>query len=300
MKKFYPDLRQIQIKTGIWTVVIILVLICGYLWLNGTLNLNKQQELKIAFDDVMGLEIGDKVMYRGMEVGRVKSIKAQGEKIICAARISSDIILKEGSRFSIADSSLMGGKALMIYQGEGLRTLNVSQTQTGDAPEGVMSLVSKASNAIQEMQEVLFSLKAPQGLIENSNNLINSAGNAVKNTESLAGDLKKDINQTLGSIAELSHSMNQLVQESRSPLNTTLAESPATLQRINSTLDSLQTLSSSLQGTANALNSGEGTAGKLLTDKQLYDRLSASVENLDALVKDIKANPKKYVKFSLF
>ncbi len=300
MKKFYPDLRQIQIKTGIWTVVIILVLISGYLWLNGTLNLNKQQELKIAFDDVMGLEIGDKVMYRGMEVGRVKSIKAQGEKIICAVRISSDIILKEGSRFSIADSSLMGGKALMIYQGEGLRTLNVSQTQTGDAPEGVMSLVSKASNAIQEMQEVLFSLKAPQGLIENSNNLINSAGNAVKNTESLAGDLKKDINQTLGSIAELSHSLNQLVQESRSPLNTTLAESPATLQRINSTLDSLQTLSSSLQGTANALNSGEGTAGKLLTDKQLYDRLSASVENLDALVKDIKANPKKYVKFSLF
>jgi ABC-type transporter Mla subunit MlaD len=36
-----------------------------------------QYELKVSFPDVMGLEIGDKVMYRGMEVGRVKSITAE-------------------------------------------------------------------------------------------------------------------------------------------------------------------------------------------------------------------------------
>jgi phospholipid/cholesterol/gamma-HCH transport system substrate-binding protein len=45
---------------------------------------------------------------------------------------------------------------------------------------------------------------------------------------------------------------------------------------------------------------GEGTAGKLLTDKELYDRLNRAVESLDALVKDVKENPKRYLKFSVF
>ncbi len=51
---------------------------------------------------------------------------------------------------------------------------------------------------------------------------------------------------------------------------------------------------------ADRLNRGEGSAGKMLKDKEVYDRLSAMVDNLNLLVKDIKENPKRYVKFSLF
>ncbi len=300
MKKFYPDLRKIQIRTGIWTAFILLVLILGYLWLSGTLNLNKQQELSVAFDDVMGLEIGDKVMFRGMEVGRVKRIIARGERIVCTVRISSEIALKEGSRFIISDSSLMGGKALQIIQGPAQKPLQTSLLLQGANPEGVMSLISKASNTLQEMRELLQSLKDPNGLLDSSSKLISRAGTAVNNTESMAQDLKSELSATLSRIASLSSELQVVVNESRKPLQNTLAESPATLRRINGTLDSLQVLSSTLINTASALNSGEGTAGKLLNDKQLYDKLSTSVENLDALVKDIKANPKKYVKFSLF
>lgn len=300
MKKFYPDLRKIQIRTGIWTVVILLVLILGYLWLSGTLNLKNQQELKIAFDDVMGLEVGDKVMFRGMEVGRVKSIIAQGERIVCTVRISSDILLKEGSSFSITDSSLMGGKALQIVQGNTDIPLKTHSLLQGDSPEGVMSLVSKASATLQEMQELLRTIKDPNGLLESSNRLVSQAGSAVSNTENLAKGLKSELSVTLSRIENLSGSLQEVINESRTPLQSTLAESPITLKRINGTLDSLQVLSSTLINTATALNSGEGTAGMLLSDKQLYDKLSDSVENLDALVKDIKANPKKYVKFSLF
>ena len=48
------------------------------------------------------------------------------------------------------------------------------------------------------------------------------------------------------------------------------------------------------------VNRGEGTAGKLLNDKELYDRLNRMVDDTNALVKDIKENPKRYVEFSLF
>ena len=48
------------------------------------------------------------------------------------------------------------------------------------------------------------------------------------------------------------------------------------------------------------VNRGEGTVGKLLNEKELYEKLDRVVGDLDALVKDIKANPKRYVKFSVF
>ena len=48
------------------------------------------------------------------------------------------------------------------------------------------------------------------------------------------------------------------------------------------------------------LNSGKGTAGQLLTNDTLYVNLANSLESLNALLEDMKANPKKYVHFSLF
>ena len=55
------------------------------------------------------------------------------------------------------------------------------------------------------------------------------------------------------------------------------------------------------QLTAN-LNSGEGTAGQLLRDKQLYENMNQTVGELRGLIAEIKKDPKKYlnVKVSLF
>jgi len=45
---------------------------------------------------------------------------------------------------------------------------------------------------------------------------------------------------------------------------------------------------------------GDGTAGRLLKDRALYEQLVQLTRSLDALVKDMKANPGKYVTFELF
>ena len=67
----------------------------------------------------------------------------------------------------------------------------------------------------------------------------------------------------------------------------------ALLERADNSLKSLETVTAMIER-------GDGTAGKLVSDKELYDRMNRTVESLDALVKDIKENPKRYVKFSLF
>ena len=65
--------------------------------------------------------------------------------------------------------------------------------------------------------------------------------------------------------------------------------------RFNSIADRLDRL-------VTGLNAGEGTAGQMLRDKQLYDNLNKVVVEMQGLVKDIRADPKKYlnVKVSLF
>jgi phospholipid/cholesterol/gamma-HCH transport system substrate-binding protein len=65
------------------------------------------------------------------------------------------------------------------------------------------------------------------------------------------------------------------------------------LEKADNSLKSLETVTSKLE-------KGDGTAGKLVSDKELYEKMNKTVDSLDALVRDIKENPKRYVKFSLF
>jgi phospholipid/cholesterol/gamma-HCH transport system substrate-binding protein len=50
------------------------------------------------------------------------------------------------------------------------------------------------------------------------------------------------------------------------------------------------------------LNEGEGTAGQLLKDKQLYENINGAVTDFRAMLTEIKRDPKRYlnVRVSIF
>ncbi len=300
MKKFYPNLRSVQIKTGIWTIVICLILVFSYFWLSGRLAVRSHYELKIAFPNVMGLEVGDKVMYRGMEVGRVKSITASKDKVITTANIRSDIILTEGTRFLVSDSSLMGGKALNIIPGDGKNPLNIKKLQQGTSPEGMMELISKASTGLDELNETVKLLNSPDGLMQSSRKLVQNADGTVTEMGNIAKEIKQELVITVNKIEDLTSSLQEVIAENREPLKNTLVEGNITIEKLSATLDSLKILSANLNRSAKTLTENEGTAGLLLNDKQLYEKITTATDNLNALIKDIKENPKKYIKFSVF
>jgi len=64
----------------------------------------------------------------------------------------------------------------------------------------------------------------------------------------------------------------------------------------------LDSMADRLDKMAASLNSGEGTAGQLLHDKQLYENMNKAVTQVQDLLKQIEADPKKYlnVKVSIF
>lgn len=300
MKRFYKDLRKTQLKVGLFTLIIGLVLLLGYMWLTNRLDTRARQNLTVSFEDISGLEIGDKVMYRGMEVGRINKVQSAADHILVSARIGKDIKLREGSIFMISDSSLMGGTALSIVPGAGDRYLDLARVQKGEPPAGIMSMMSKATGAVSEFELLLAKLRGEGELLDRSSGLLNDTGTAVRNVGSMAERVGADLGSTLDNIDRLTSNLNGIVHASSGKVDNLLDQTPATVANINATLDSLRDLSGKLGSTVGSISSGKGTAGRLVTDDELYKRLLDSVNNLDALVQDIKAHPKKYVKFSLF
>jgi len=74
-----------------------------------------------------------------------------------------------------------------------------------------------------------------------------------------------------------------------------LVSDPELYNRLSSMADRLDKVTTALQ-------QGEGTAGQLLHDRQLYENMNGAVNELRSLVKDIRADPRKYlnVRVSLF
>ena len=48
------------------------------------------------------------------------------------------------------------------------------------------------------------------------------------------------------------------------------------------------------------INDPDGTVGKLLNDGSVYNSVDSLLNDVDALVKKIQENPKKYIKISIF
>jgi len=49
-----------------------------------------------------------------------------------------------------------------------------------------------------------------------------------------------------------------------------------------------------------AMNAGEGTAGRLLSNAQLYESLNGSLQQMQALLRDIREYPRRYLRVKPF
>ena len=299
MAKFYSKLRSTRIKTGIWTILILAILVFSYLWFTNRLAVKSQQDMRVHFSDVMGLEVGDKIMYRGMEAGRIKSVSLHEDGILVSGKIDIGIKPPVGSRFIIEDS-LMGSKSLLIIPSRAEEYLDLSLIQRGEDPIGMMSLISTASASLNKLDLILHNFNSETGLLQQGEDLIGSASDAVQNAESSIVDVKNEVSNTLRNLDLLTKRIDQFIMDNQGNLEESIAIAPTAIKKLNSGLDSLDALSSKLNSSLAAIKSGEGTAGKLLTDDELYNNMKRSIENLDTLINDIKANPKKYLKFSVF
>ena len=69
---------------------------------------------------------------------------------------------------------------------------------------------------------------------------------------------------------------------------------------LSNLLANLEVSVDGISSIVNKLESDNSTIGKLINEDKVYNNLNSSIESLNILITDIKANPKKYVHFSVF
>ena len=71
-------------------------------------------------------------------------------------------------------------------------------------------------------------------------------------------------------------------------------------QRLTALSEQLSVTAGSLNRVVSRIDNQQGSLGKAIADSSLYDELKETLRNTNDLVKDIKKNPKRYLKIGIF
>jgi phospholipid/cholesterol/gamma-HCH transport system substrate-binding protein len=299
-----------ELKTGIIAVIIIVISIWGFNFLKGQNILDGGSRVfKVEYVEIDGLTNSSAVTINGLKVGKVDNIEFDTSKekrgqLIVTFIVDNNFEFSKKSIVKIYSPSPLSGSNLAVipsYDGE----IAVSgDFLEGKIEESLFNSIGERLNPLQEKIErvivradTLFS-----GVNEILNdNTINGINTSVSNLSGAIADIRKTI-----------QSVNLMVVESQENLKLTLENTKNITENFSKVSDSLTTVDlkkiinkaeeavSNFNEMSKKINAGEGTVGKLINDKRMYDNLEAATRELEELLRDIKLNPKRYIHFSIF
>lgn len=291
-----------EFKIGVFAVIVLLVSWWGIKWLGGQNLLKSSNIYYVYFDDVTGLMESSRVQLRGVEVGNVRSITLEEERVKVEIAIESRYadMIADNSVAEIGSSGLMGSTKVFIVQGDSDKIMKDGATFEGRQRPDIMGMLADKGGVLMDGLN-----KTVQGI----NELL--AGNSANITSLIA-----NLESLSTSIDTLLSSSAAGIEGAVNNLNTFTSSLAANTERIESVIDNvdkfsgeladadvvnkLTTTVASLNEVIAAIESGEGSAGKLIYDAALYNSLSEAGNNLAVLLEDLKEHPMRYVHFSLF
>jgi phospholipid/cholesterol/gamma-HCH transport system substrate-binding protein len=217
-----------------------------------------------------------------------------------------EVMEKAGSSFD-----LIQNYASKLSESNGTMSRLINDPKLYDNLVTLTRELSEFSNRINSGQGTLGKLYKSEEPYNKMISILNRADRSLKDIRNSRGTLNKliydrQLYDKLVSLADKSgraaddvHDLNMKLTSPNSSIGKFITDREFYDKGIT-LLDRADKSMKALEEITNRVNNGQGTAGKLISDKELYDKLERVVTDLDTLVKDIKENPKKYVKFSLF
>src|SRR6266403_1317478 len=193
-------------------------------------------------------------------LGRVNSILNDVE----AGKGNIGKILKDEELYTRLNAAIADAQQLLIAVRTGKGTIS-HLLNDDDLYQDVRASIDKLNTIVLELQ---------QGR--------GTAGKFLKD-EALYDDLRKTTTQ-----------FNELLSDLQAGRGTAgkLLKDEAMYSKINQLLGKVDS-------TIDKLNAGQGTLGQLMVNPQLYDSLNGATGELHQFVKDLRANPKKFLRIKL-
>lgn len=309
------------IYIGASFIFAILIFVWGYNYLKGKDLFSKQTILYSRYHKIEGLVTANPVLINGKQVGSVNKIYFAPDHsgdLIVAFLIKDKFPIPKNSVARIVNATLLGAKSVDLKLGN-----SKDLVHSGDTLHGSVEVTLK-----NEINSALAPMKARvERMLVNVDTLVKGLTDVF--SENTKGNLKRsfsDIAGTLNNLNIATADLKDMVKSNRVHVSRTLANLDSLSGSLSSSRTNLKTTFYNFKNISDTLSKadisgtirkskatlahinklfekiekGQGTVGQLMVNDSLYIQLNKATIDLNKLLKDIRENPHRYLKFSVF
>jgi phospholipid/cholesterol/gamma-HCH transport system substrate-binding protein len=292
-------------KVGVLTAIAITILVLGYNYLSGKDDLfSKGRSYYAVFDNVRGVTDGASVTYNGVRIGQVKRVVLNGktQKITCRAELFTDLEIPSDSKLKIV-VEILGDKRMELLLGTSSKMARSGDTLTGVLETDMTEKVNQKLGPIAEqadsvLQRFNYILSRPS-LVQFEDKLPATLASLQKTIEEVNGLIAR----SKPGVESSFNNINAITENIKS-YNASIKRTLQSFERVGAEADSIdvsgmvQEMRNTIQtlnGIVAKINQGEGSLGQLATNRELYDNLVKTSNELSCLMNDINNHPDKYL-----
>ena len=327
--------RRNEVLVGATILLGIILIVVGTIYLKGAGFGREEQIVKARVYEVGQLLDGATVKLRGVPIGRVDAIELERNSgaVIITMKIRSDIRLPEDPIVLLSPESMFGDWQAQIYPRSSFPLYEYAESPDPKVLPGyslpdISRLTAVADQIATNMAELSdrFELAFTEETAKNVREAIQNIQNVSEQLNGLITRQNKNADEVAASLATTSESLGEAAETAARAfaafeeavgggrLTGIVANVHSASQQADSisrvmlaaTRD-LRLAAASADSTfrkvgdiAEAANRGEGTLGRFLRDTTMYYRIIETNAEVQALLRDMRENPRKYINLTIF
>jgi phospholipid/cholesterol/gamma-HCH transport system substrate-binding protein len=288
-----------EVLVGLVITVAVIVTVLGSLWLARG-GLSKGYPLYAKFPWGAGLKQGQPVLLVGVNVGYVDQVDLHQDGILVTTlRIQNHYKVPVTSKAAVVPNGIFGDQAVALTPSRpDPRSFKDGDTvPIGPSTPGIAELTSKADSVMRSVNAVTSALEhemVAAGGIRDLRSTITATNRLVIDFAAIADEQSRQLSATMTSLRRATGAIDPAKVDSTvknfRTASANLAETSAQLKETSGKLDAILA----------KVDSGPGSAAKLLNDPGAYNDVRALLQRMDSLLADIKKNPKRYINVKIF
>jgi phospholipid/cholesterol/gamma-HCH transport system substrate-binding protein len=292
--------RRDEVAVGILITVAVVILVVGALWLARG-GLSTGYPLYTRFEWGQNLKQGQPVLLAGVNVGYVSDVKLRRDGYLDVTfRVAGDQTVPKGSIATVKPVGIFGDVAVALTPTKPVPAQNYAPGDTvpAGAPSpdisDIMGRVDSIGQSVQQMTRALNQELVQAGGVKDLRRTIASTSQLAADLQSIAAEQNRNLTATLAAYRRAATAIDS------ARIDSTLRSFSTTSRNFANLASSLDSASKQLNVALAKLNTGQGSAGRLLTDTSLYRDVRNLVGSVDSLMNDFKKNPRKYINLRIF
>lgn len=299
-----------EIKVALLAIVALIGLYIGFSFLKGSNVLSSNRTYYTKYDNVDGLAIGNPVILNGIKVGQVKEMQllpAERNRVQVAVELGKDVVVGDSTVASLS-GSLLGSKTITLFLGKNSKVYDGGEELKSYTVASITdAFQARALPVLGTVDSTLIKVNSfltKDARVSLQSTLLNAQGSSEALKNMLLAN-QRNIAQITANMAQLTRALNvtekkfDKIAADFGQVTDSLKSAPIgpTMRNLNVAMTEAQTAMTSLN---RSLTDQKGSLGKLINDDSLYTNLNSTAASSNALLIDLKENPKRYVHFSVF